>query len=264
MSSQSNMNETFWFENPSVLVTNICRFNPLSNGTFSYNMNAYTRLILIVMIVLFAITKELNYIYIGLILIIIIIVMYYSLRKDKFTDFGRQGSNFGGLNGIQSLPTSLPFARISPNETPQKQSNELLNQAMLPRRESDFNNTQVPINNPAKNIQIPELGNEPEYSKSTRSDSEMSKYVNGKIFQTEDQFIFDRNTVQFNTVANTSIPNDQSGFANWLYGTENNCKSGSIYMHRTGTPAESQSCNGFNVSTPTNFGNLNDYEAPSN
>ena len=64
MPSQSNMNETFWFENPSVLVTNICRFNPLSNGTFSYNMNAYTRLILILMIVIFAITKELNYIYI--------------------------------------------------------------------------------------------------------------------------------------------------------------------------------------------------------
>ena len=50
--------------------------------------------------------------------------MYYSLRKDKFT-------NFGGLNGIQSLPNSLPFARISPNETPETQSNELLNHFIL-------------------------------------------------------------------------------------------------------------------------------------
>lgn len=257
MSSQKK-DETFWLENPCVLVTNICRFNPLSNGTFSYNMNAYTRLIIIVMIVLFAITKELNYIYIGIILIVIIIVMFYSLRNEKFQ------SNFGGLDGIESLPSSFPFSNLNPNDTPKNESTQQLNLAMLPRRESNFYNTEVPINNPAKNVQLPELGNPPEYSKSTRSDSDMSKFVNGKFFQTPDQWIFDRNTIQFNTVANTSIPNDQGAFANWLYGTENNCKSGSIYMHRTGTPVESQTCNGFNVSTPTNFGNLNDYVAPSN
>ena len=128
--------ETFWFENPCVLVTNICRFNPLSNGTFSYNMNAYTRLIIIVMIVLFAITKELNYIYIGIILIVIIIVMFYSLRNENFQ------SNFGGLNGIESLPSSFPFASLAPNDTPKNESTQQLNQAMLPRRESDFYNTE--------------------------------------------------------------------------------------------------------------------------
>ena len=261
MSQQLNKNETFWLENPCVLVTNICRFNPLSDGSYSYNMNSYTRLILIVMIVLFTITKELNYIYIGIILIILIIVMYYSLNRDNYENCE---NNFGGLNGIESLPSSFPFTRISPNETPKSQSDELLKEDMLPRRESDYYNPEKFINNPAKNIQLPELGNIPKYSESTRSDSGMSKFVNGKIFQTADQWIFDKNTHQFNTAANTSIPNDQTTFANWLYGTENNCKSGSIYMHRTGTPIENQSCNGFNVSTPTNFGNLNDYVPPSN
>ena len=42
---------------------------------------------------------------------------------------------------------------------------------------------------------------------------------------------------------------------------KNICKEGSIYMHHSGTPQQSLSCNGFNVSVPTNYGNLNDYES---
>lgn len=263
MSNNSNKNETFWLKNPCVLITNICRFNPFSNGTFSYNMNAYTRLVIIIMIILFAITKEINYIYIGLFLIVLIIVMYYMLKRDNFDNFNNV-NNFEALDGIESLPTSLPFAKIEPNNTVNAKANSLLKEEMLPRRESDYNNTQELINNPAKNVQIPEYDNYPNYSKSTRSDSDMSKFIEGKMFQTPEQWIFDRNTITFNTVANTSIPNDQTTFANWLYGTENNCKSGSIYMHRTGTPPESQTCTGFNVSTPTNYGNLNDYVSPGN
>ena len=79
------------------------------------------------------------------------------------------------------------------------------------------------------------------------------------MFQTASDFIFDTGTRQYYTMPNTLVPNDQGAFANWLYGTDSNCKSGSIYMHRTGTPNECKQCNGFNVSVPTNFGNLNDY-----
>ena len=95
-------------------------------------------------------------------------------------------------------------------------------------------------------------------------EKEHNKFIKDKVFQTAAQYIFDRDTRQYYTMPNTTVPNDQSAFANWLYGTENNCKAGSIYMHRTGTPIECQNCNGFNVSTPTNFGNLNDYETSNN
>ena len=245
MSSQFK-NEMFWLENPSILIKNFCHFNPLSNGTFNNNMNAYTRFIIIIIIILFIVTKEPKYIYIGIFLILVIIIIYYLFKKDNF----------------DILPTDFPFASNVSNVS--NVSNNLLEEDMLPRRKSDYYNIQENINNPLKNIQLPELGKEPKYSKSTPSSSDTSKFVNGKIFQTAEQLIFDRNTIQFNTNANTSIPNDQEKFANWLYGTENICKTGSIYANRTGTPIESLSCNGFNVSTPTNFGNLNDYIPPSN
>jgi hypothetical protein len=164
--------------------------------------------------------------------------MYYSLKKDSFTQ-----------NNEKSI---------------QQRGSSLLKEAQLPRRESDYYNTQEQINNPLKNVPPTDYGQQQEYSKATRSDSSMSKFVDGKIFQTSDQWIFDRNTQPFYTTANSSVPNDQTAFANWLYGTENICKEGSIYAHRTGTPQQTLNCNGFNVATPTNFGNLNDYIPPSN
>jgi hypothetical protein len=242
--------EKFWLENPCILITNFCKFNPFvafTDKRFSNNMNAYTRLIIILMIVIFTITKEINYILIGIFLIIIIIIMYYSFRKDSF----------------KVLPSSFPFIK-SNDETIGERGTYLLKNAKLPRRESNYNNIEVPINNPLKNVPLTDYGVEQEYSKATRSDSTMSQFANGKIFQTSDQWIFDRNTQPFYTTANSSVPNDQTSFANWLYGTENICKEGSIYAHRTGTPQQTLNCNGFNVATPTNFGNLNDYVAPSN
>ena len=49
---------------------------------------------------------------------------------------------------------------------------------------------------------------------------------------------------------------NKTEFAEWLYGTENNCKSGSIYARRTGNPEASTNCTGFDISVPTNFGKL--------
>ena len=242
--------EKFWLENPCVLITNFCKFSPFGPFTdkrFSNNMNAYTRLIIILSIVIYTITKEINYIFIGIFLIVLIIIMYYSLKKDSF----------------KVLPSSFPFMQSNEKPIEQRGSN-LLKEAQLPRRESDFYDTQELVNNPLKNVPPTDYGEQQEYSKATRSDSAMSPFAEGKIFQTSDQWIFDRNTQPFYTTANSSVPNDQTSFANWLYGTENICKEGSIYAHRTGTPQQTLNCNGFNVATPTNFGNLNDYVAPSN
>ena len=246
----SSKNEKFWLEDPCILIKNFCKFNPLGifkDNKFSNNMNAYTRLIIIIMIVLYVVTKEIMYILIGIIIIVVIIIMFYAFRKDSF----------------EVIPSDLPFMN-NPKQNFNTYSKHLLNEAELPRRHSDYYNPDVTVNNPLKNVPITDYDKPQEYSKATRSDSDMSKFVDGKIFQTADQFIFDRNTRQFYTTPNSSVPNDQTAFANWLYGTDNVCKEGSIYMHRTGTPEQAMSCTGFNVSTPTNFGNLNDYVAPSN
>ena len=243
-------NEKFWIEDPCILITNFCYFSPFLTGkniTYENRMNSFTRLTIILMIVLYTITKDLIYVYSGNVLIVLIIILYYAFKKSEFVD------NFENFQFMENTEPNISNV-----------ANNLLEQETLPRRESDFNNTIEDPNNPAKNVQITDYDTKQTYSKATMSDSTMSKFVDGKMFQTSDQYIFDRNTQPFYTTANSSVPNDQTSFANWLYGTENICKEGSIFMHRTGTPEQAQSCNGFNVATPTNFGNLNDYVAPNN
>lgn len=242
--------EKFWLEDPCILITNFCKFSPFgifTNKKFSNNMNEYTRLVIILMIVIFTITKEINYIFIGIFLIILIIIMYYLFKKDSF----------------ENIPSDFPFMNTY-NNTFEEKSKQLLKDEKLPRRHSDYYNIEKNINNPAKNVPPTDYGIEQNFSEASMSNSDMSKFINGKIFQTPDQWIFDKNTQPFYTTAVSSVPNDQTAFANWLYGTEKVCKEGSIYMHRTGTPEQSLSCNGFNVSTPTNFGNLNDYVPSEN
>ena len=234
-------NEKFWLEDPETLFLNFHKFNPVitfSTETLAHACNVYTRLIILSMIIIYCITKKINYIYIGIFLILVIIIMYYSAKKDTFENYPNNVSNDFRAN-----------------------ANHLLSQVQLPERTSDNFDIYTPKNNPLKNVPITDYNKKQEYSQATASNADMSKFIKDKMFQTADQYIFDRNTRQFYTMPNSSIPNDQEAFAQWLYGTENVCKEGSIYMHNSGTPKQSLSCNGFNISTPTNFGNLNDYES---
>lgn len=252
MSSGNSKDEKFWIEDPIILFSDICNFNPfqsINKKNLSKNFNSYTRFIIILIIVLYCITKELNYIYIGAFLIVVIIIFYYIFKKDTFYNIDINDLiNKGKYNNVSSPINNFV------------EDNNLLQEEQLPRRTSDYYDPNVPVNNPLKNTPITDYGKKQEYSKATLSTGgDTSSFVKGKMFQTQDDYIFDTSSRQFYTMPNTTVPNDQSSFSNWLYGTENICKEGSIYMHRVGVPEDCQNCNGFNVSSPTNFGNLNDY-----
>lgn len=82
---------------------------------------------------------------------------------------------------------------------------------------------------------------------------------NKGLFQDANGRLFDRNNSQrqFYSTPVGGVPNKQDEFANYLYGQKLVCKSGSIYM-RYGNKSnpDSEICNGYNVATPTNFGQL--------
>lgn len=232
--SHKHKKEKFWLEDPSDLFKNFCEFNPVSMFSEKSKqklLNSLTRFTIILTIVLFCVNKNLNYIFIGLFIIVIIIIMNYLVNTND--------ENFGNY---------FDFS---------KTTNGQLNYAMLPERKSQYFDTKKQENNPLKNVSITDYDKKQEFLKATKSDIDMNKFIKDKMFQTPEQYIFNTDARQFYTMPNSSVPNDQTAFANWLYGTENTCKEGSIYMHQQGTPEQTLSCNGFNVSTPTNFGNLN-------
>ena len=226
--SHEEDNVEFWIDNPSILYEDITSFNPLTKGSLNYVLNAYTRLIIIITLILVIIYCNKIFIVYGIISLVIIYLIYLNYSKDNFmTDYD-----------LKSL------SKIN------------LENENLPKKESDFVNYKDNPNNPLKNILPTEYGKKPDNSGASNSDFKTTKFVDGKVFQTEADYVFDKNTRQYYTMPNTLVPNEQGEFAQWLYGTENNCRSGSIYARRTGTPEESENCTGFDVSVPTNFGKL--------
>lgn len=82
-----------------------------------------------------------------------------------------------------------------------------------------------------------------------------------KLFQDPADLIFERNNSQrqwYSTPVG-SVPNDQTSFAENLYGREFVCKAGSIYMrYDINTSDDQMSCTGFEGDGKlTNFGQLN-------
>jgi hypothetical protein len=131
------------------------------------------------------------------------------------------------------------------------------------------------VNNPMMNAPITSYDTGQTYSDYYRYDNKQyetpttinvrdqanEKLLN-KLFQDPADILFERNNSerQWYSVPNGSVPSDQTVFAESLYGISNNCKSSSIWM-RYGLPYtdDSLTCTGFNVSTPTNFGSLNEH-----
>lgn len=75
------------------------------------------------------------------------------------------------------------------------------------------------------------------------------------LYQDPNGKLWDRHNSQREYIPQpvAGVPNNQSEFAQWLYGhSEPICKEGSIY-ERYGVKTN-PICNGINVSTPTNFG----------
>ena len=223
----------FWLKKPAILFSDGCNFNPFSNGTLNEKLNTYTRFTIITVLVLYCLTQESKYLIGGLIVITLIVLYYLMYKKDNYEN--------------------IHFDNLLKEE--QKHFDNLLKEEQKPLRKSDNFNTKEKSNNPLKNVQITDYGKDQVYSKSD-DDIKMNKFINNKFFRTQSDFIFDKGTRQYYTMPNTSVPNKQGEFANWLYGTEDNCKMGSVYSRRAGQAVENKNCTRFDVSTPTNFGTL--------
>lgn len=123
-------------------------------------------------------------------------------------------------------------------------------------------------NNPFMNVPIHAYNIPQKYGKARQTcGSECKRNFYQSLFRTPSDALWDREASerQWVTVANTSVPNEQKKFAEWLYGKNYVGKSGSIY-DRYGYPytADSLVSTGFNSAEPQNGGQVdNNYGVPS-
>ena len=198
------MDKVFWVNDPNVLVTSFSIW-PMPHMNKDAKFNAISRLILILTGVGVFLTRSLNLLITGVITLAVIAFLYYA--KDKTHEVKESFAN--ACSGpVYKRVTDNPLSNV---QLPEIQFNPTRDKAPLKKKKKQ----EKTINQNTKEMII---------NTSFKDDPDLGK----KLFKDlGDEINFDRSMLNFHTTANTTIPNDQKGFADFCYGDMPSCKDGS-------------------------------------
>lgn len=205
------MQSPFWLNDPTILFYNT-QIWPTKDMHKEEKLNAMTRLIILVTILLYLITGNIRVLVAGGVTLIAIVVLKYAHNNS-------------------SKETSEGFANLTKYTEP-SQSNPLMN-VVLPQIQDDPTRaaaaaayTPVAVDQINRRTQ--------EMTVNTFDDKDG---IQSKLFSDlGDSFMFDRSMTRFNATANTTIPNDQQSFAEFCYGDMISCKEGNALACTRSTP----------------------------
>jgi Family of unknown function (DUF5762) len=227
-STNKKITVPFWSENPNILFDQryIFEFFPIDDMTYEQKLNAITRTVLVLTVLAFIFSKNLRIVIIGLITIGVIYLMHYyhvvekeKIEVNKLTKEGFDNDVAKDYLSSKHIPirsdifqesdSSNPFSNVlmtdydyNPNKKPAPPSfNENINKKIL----SD-----------AKKLVVEANPDQPD--------------IADKLFKDlGEQLVFEQSLRQFNSTANTTIPNDQGAFAEFCYGSMISCKEGNNF-----------------------------------
>jgi len=198
------MDNVFWVNDPNVLVSSFSIW-PMPHMNKNDKFNAISRLILMMTLLGVFITRSTNLLITGVITLAVIAFLYYA--KDKKADVKENFTNVCKGPVYKSVPDN-PLGNV---QLPEIQFNPTRDKAPLAATKKQ----EKTINQNTKEMII---------NTSFKDDPELGK----KLFKDlGDELTFDRSMIPFYTTANTTIPNDQNGFAKFCYGDMPSCKDGS-------------------------------------
>jgi len=199
------MTSTFWLYNPNILFKTgeISNLWPMNDMTFEAKLNAITRLVILLTLLGFLLTKSNKMILSGLITLGAIILLYKLKTKNNKEGFTQS-----------ELYTIL---------------------------KSEF--TQPTATNPAMNILLPEINDNPfrkeaapafnpivENTMNKKTKEFVVKNFNDPAIEERlfedlgDNFTFDQSMRAWNPMPSTTIPNDQKAFTEYCYGDMIACR----------------------------------------
>jgi len=221
----SSDNVPFWTEDPNVLFNNeyITEFYPTPQMSYYQKLNTVTRVVIIVSFLLLFVSGNPWVLVVAGIVLFSIFILYKNNKKDTEEKTRLEGYE----NPVQVFL---------------KENNKV-----LPPDEEIF---EVPTTkNPFSNILIPEYEynptrkGAPPISNGEVNDTIIQKAkdliqeqnpnqpnISDKLFKgINDEFDFEQSLRPFYSTANTTIPNDQGGFADFCYGDSISCKEGNLF-----------------------------------
>ena len=216
----------FWINQPSVLLDkdDISDLWPMPLMSVEQKLNAITRLVLLLTVLGFLVTSNINIIFTGLITLAIFVILYktqYNLNSDSSSSAGANAPKKEGFVNSQM------YNMLKPHLTTPTIQNPMMN-VLLP--EISYNPTRdeaAPAYNPEVEKDINHstegyvvLDFEP------RNMTEAEKLRKKLFADLGDKYEFDDSMRMFYTNPSTTIPNDQKGFAEFCFGDMISCKQG--------------------------------------
>jgi hypothetical protein len=220
----------FWFENPNVLFQQkyILEFFPTEDMTYEQKLNAVTRVVLLLTIIGFFISRNIRVLLIGLITIGAIFAMYFYHEKEnakvnskKVMDSIKEGFDGPGLAVYAEQNLPVPDDLFTTPDSSNPFSNVLIT-------DYDYN----PHKKPA-----PPSFNQNVNNKILESAKQLVRDANpdqpditDKLFNDlGEQLMFEQSLNAFTSNPGTTIPNDQGAFAEFCYGSMISCKEGNKF-----------------------------------
>jgi hypothetical protein len=213
---------SFWGENPNILIQSY-DFFPVETMSFDEKLNAITRAVIVVGIILFVVTQNPRIVFVSaLTLGAIFMIHLYQVREDE------------KKKAIIEEKFSNP-------------ADDVLKKAGIARDAALFDepDSSNPFGNPlatdyADNPQkkpAPPAFTEDIGAKITQQAKKMVQELNpgqpdiaDKLFRDlGEQFVFEQSLRQFSSNPSTTTVNDQTGFADFCYGSMTSCKEGNLF-----------------------------------
>ena len=196
------MASPFWLDNPNILFNKkkIMHIWPQSKYSFTEKLNAITRLVFILTLLGYLFTRNVKILVTGVITIIIIIILYKTQKRKRKLNKKILKEGFTSPELYEQVKSSF----VKPTKT-----------------------------NPLMNVLLPEIQYNPQRKPAAPAfNPTVEKQINNKVADPRlfldlgDNIAFDQSMRNFYATPNTTIPNDQTAFAEFCYGTMPSCRGG--------------------------------------
>jgi len=218
----------FWIYQPSVLLdkNNMTDLWPMPLMSVEQKLNAITRLVLLLTVLGFLVTKNINIIFTGFITLAIFVILY-NTQYNLNTSSNSSGGANANTSKKEGFVNSQMYNMLKPHLTTPTIQNPMMN-VLLP--EISYN----PTRDEAAPAYNPEVEKEINHSTEgyvvldfePRNMTEAEKLRKKLFADLGDKYEFDDSMRMFYTNPNTTIPNDQKGFAEFCFGDMISCKQG--------------------------------------
>lgn len=242
----------FWINDPTVLFKReeMMDIWPAPLMSIEQKMNAISRIVILLSILGFLITKNVNILFTGAITLAVFVMMYKLQHQEQYDEKNGGNGNDAGNGNSGNDKKKEGFTNSTFNEPINNQI-----EYSKPRGVLKPNLMTTPtVANPMMNVLLPEIAYNPERKQAalaynpkvekeinhstevaTVLDFEPKTLTEGEKLRKKlfadlgDKYEFDDSMRSFYTNPSTTIPNDQKAFAEFCYGSMISCKEGNEF-----------------------------------